>query len=100
MYQLLQKLTSAHNIEIVCCSTIFALSTLYIKNFDHIASRRNRKIEKTVPGFENLIFGCYNEYSAAREDFVIDCNEFDYYPEPEDNFNAETLQRNNLNKDN
>ena len=62
--------------------------------------RKRRKIQKTLPGYEDLIFGCYNEYSAAREDFVVDCNEFDYYPEPEDNFDAETLQRNNLNKDN
>jgi secreted trypsin-like serine protease len=62
--------------------------------------RKRRKIQKTLPGYEDLIFGCYNEYSTAREDFVVDCNEFDYYPEPEDNFDAETLQRNNLNKDN
>ena len=53
-----------------------------------------------MPGYEKFIFGSYNENSAAREDFVVDCNEFDYYPEPEDNFDAETLQRNNLNKDN
>ena len=60
--------------------------------------RKRRKIQKTLPGYEDLIFGCYNENSAAREDFVVDCNEFDYYPEPEDNFDAETLQRNNLNE--
>jgi len=62
--------------------------------------RKRRKIEKTLPGYEDLIYECYNEYSAAREDFVVDCNEFDYYPEPEDNFDADTLARNNLKKDN
>ena len=53
--------------------------------------RARLKIQKSLPGYEDLIFDCYNKYSAAREDFVVDCNEFDYYPEPEDNFDAETI---------
>ena len=40
--------------------------------------RARRRIQKILPGYEDLIFDCYNEYSPALEDFVVDCNQFDY----------------------
>ena len=65
------------------------LSVLSISRFLlTLQAEETERLKKLCQGIKTLFFGCYNEYSAAREDFVVDCNEFDYYPEPEDNFDA------------
>jgi len=57
--------------------------------------RKIRNIKKLLPGYEDIIYGCYNPNYVARNEFVVDCDIFDYYPEPEDydNFDADTLAR-------
>ena len=72
--------------EYLMQTLIFVIFTVQIEITEDLREkgklfRARRKLQKTLSGYEDLIFGCYNEYSSAREDFVVDCNQFDYYPE-------------------
>jgi len=55
--------------------------------------RKRAAQQKLLTSYEDMIFGCYTPDSIARQNFTPDCNNFDYYPEEENTFDAGTLAR-------
>merc|ERR1711902_179475 len=56
--------------------------------------RKHAAFQKLLTSYEDMVFGCYTPCdSIARQNFTPDCNNFDYYPEDEDTFDADSLAR-------
>jgi len=56
--------------------------------------RKRAAFQKLLTSYEDMVFGCYTpDDSIARQNFTPDCNNFDYYPEEEDTFDAGSLAR-------